>query len=587
VPVTNALYPSEGLYPSESLFPSDGVEVHHVAVAREFPPDDLAVRISDPRTGRTISRLAADEGRDENVINDLSFSSEMQGGCKESAGTLPRSARIRWSDLDPYLDKTIYGPGVDEVWWGRIDKPQGSEGSQALVEPKGIGHLAALEDDSAVLGLGFINSDLTAWGDPSLDRKVALAKAGVKFAPSISVGWQGEEPGGAPPRLLMDFTNVETTAEAPMLGYAVFNSNGVPIGRVLYELAVLTGPEVVAGWLDQIQGARNAAFTEGFASGVDHDATDVVGSFEPGEGSRYVAAVSQYTDSVSGTKMSDLHAWLLKVVGEHGLALQGTWPYVGFTAKQMLGYAVPRYSYLKARDEDLEDDDFIIPHAWFAEPGDMATVVRELTKYGLLDWFVKDGKRLQLRFPGTYGRRWVAAPGPAELSEDGQDGTRGWRDIVVAFQDVDGTTKYVGPPGSGATYEYAGLEITDPDHPAVRAGITRRDLLVTKSVSDLPTSIKLGENWLKAANELSKAGSCNLSGYVMDDRGILRPAAQVEAGDEVFFPGATDSSYRRITHVDYQHSERKAACKLDAPPDGLAALQERFQVELSSWGISA
>jgi hypothetical protein len=251
----------------------------------------------------------------------------------------------------------------------------------------------------------------------------------------------------------------------------------------------------------------------------------------------------------------------------------------------MLGYAVPRYSYLEARDEDLEDDGFVIPHAWFSEPGDMATVVKELTKFGLLDWFIYGEKRLQLRYPGTYGRFWQAAPGPAELKETGLDANRLWRTIVVAFQDVDGSTKYVGPPGSGAHIEDPRLEITDPDHPAVRAEIARNDLLVMKGIGDVPTGIQIGVNWLVEANKLSHAGECNLRGWVMSDKGVWYPTSHVKAGDHVRFFGR-DSAYRKITAAPYERDERNAHCTLDAPPDGLVALEERFQVELRTWGIS-
>lgn len=556
-----------------------------IAVAREFPPDDLAVRISDPRTGQTITRLGADEALLENTIDALGYSSEMQGGCKEFGGQLARDPRIRWPDLAPYLDVTVYGQGVDEVWWGRIDKPEGSDGSQSLVNLKGVGHLAALEDDEAVKA-GFIDADQTKWGDPSTERRRILREANIFLSAATSFGFSEKEGEGEPPSILNDFGNVTAEAGKGEAGEADYDSGGIDLEEVLYDYRVLAVPDTAFDSTMAL--GRESTFATEPVVGTDHNGTtaleQAVGTAVAGY--RFARLRDLFSGPYEGP-MTNLFAWQnIRVLALTGLALQGTWPNVGFTAKQMLEWAVPRFSYLQARAEDIEDDQFVIPHAWFAEEGTLATIVKELTKYGLLDWFVYEGKRLQLRRPGTYGRKWVAAPGPAEFREEGEDGTRLWKDIVVAWQDVDGSTKTVGPPGSGATYESASLEITDPDHPAVRAGIPRRDRIVTKTVCDFPTSLKLGENWLAEANELSHSGTCNLTHYVLDDKGIYHPASVVKAGDEVFFPGSGDPSYRRITHVDYDHNERKAACTLDAPADGLAAVQERFQVELQARGIA-
>jgi len=107
-----------------------------------------------------------------------------------------------------------------------------------------------------------------------------------------------------------------------------------------------------------------------------------------------------------------------------------------------------------------------------------------------------------------------------------------------------------------------------------------------KGVGDVPTAIKIGVNWLEEANELSHAGECNLRDWVMSDKGVWYPTSHVKAGDYVRFPGR-DSSYRKITAASYERDERNAHCSLDAPPEGLVALEERFQVELKSWGITA
>jgi hypothetical protein len=592
VPVTNALYPSEDLYPSEELYPSDGFE-HPIAVLREHPPDRMAIRVSDPKSGRTIARLAEDEADLANVISAIGYESEMQGGSKSLKGNLGRDPRVPWSDLPAYADVTVYSDGVEELWWGRVEKLQGAEGDRTGLDLEAVGHIAALEDDKACLGLGFIDADQTKWGEPSVERRKQLIEANIALAASTSLGFGSLEDEKEPPGILNDFASVTTLEGKDEAGEADYDSGGVDIDGVLYDYRQLSSNGEDANWESNLALGTTDTFTTAVA-GSDHNRTTALQqavSASGQSGYRFARLRDRFTSSAGGGEMNDLTAWqnlrvLSLLATGNGLGLQGTWPNVGYTAKQMLACAVPTYSYLEARDEDLEDDGFVIPHAWFSDPGDLATVVKELTKFGLLDWFIYGGKRLQLRYPGTYGRFWQAAPGTAELKETGLDANRLWREIVVAFQDVDGTTKYVGPPGSGAHIEHASLEVTDPDHPAVRAEITRKDLLVMKGVGDVPTAIKIGMNWLVEGNELSHAGECALSDYVMSDKGIWYPSSHVKAGDYVRFPGR-DSTYRKMTHADYQRSERKASCSLDAPPGGLDALQERFQVELKSWGITA
>lgn len=583
MPIVNALYPSEDLYPSEELYPSDGFE-HGIAVLREHPPDRMAIRISDPKTGRTIARLAEDEADLSNVINSIGYDSEMQGGSKTLKGNLGRDPRVPWSDLPAYADVTAYSDGVEELWWGRIEKLQGAEGDRTGVDLEAVGHIAALEDDKACLGLGFINADQSQWGEPSVERRKRLIEANIPLVANTSFGFGSMEDESEPPAVLNDFNGVVSTAGKSEAGEADFDSGGVDIDQVLYDYRVLAVPDAA------FDSTMALGTTDTFATaevGTDHKGTTALQQqvTAPGPGYRFARLRDLFGGAYEG-QMTNLFAWqYLRVLARTGLTLQGTWPNVGYTARQMLGYAVPRYSYLKARDEDLEDDGFVIPHAWFSEPGMLADVVKELTKFGLLDWFIYEGKRLQLRYPGTYGRFWQAAPGAAELKETGLDANRLWREIVVAFQDVDGSTKYVGPPGSGAHIEDATLEITDPDHPAVRAEITRKDLLVMKGVGDVPTAIKIGVNWLSEANELSHAGECNLRDWVMSDKGVWYPTSHVKAGDYVRFPGR-DSSYRKITAAPYERDERNAHCTLDAPPDGIAALEERFQVELRPFGLA-
>jgi Glycosyl hydrolase family 26 len=550
-----------------------------VAVLREYPPDKLAWRITPPQGAP--SRWAADEPLAENVIDDIRLVDEMPGGDKEGSGTLARNPRTPWPDLAVFSDVEVYGPGVEVVGNYRIDKTPKSDGERMAIDPAAVGWSAGLDDDKAVIGPGFIDGRLSEWVEPSIERRLNLKTEGYELSASASSGAQ--EGGASAPGLMFDFSGVTKTAGNKPGAELQYFGGGVDLARLLFDFlgdGTTTWAEFPALLNSDLWTAVDDPKNLNGATAAQQEVTATA------SGRKRAALQAFYTGEFTG-QMTNQHVYQnVKVLSDHGLALQGDWPNVGFTVSQMLGYAIPLHTPLSADPEDLEDRGYIIGQAWFSDSGPMSQVVRELTKYELLDWFVFGGRRFQLRQPGTYGRNWQAYAGPSDLQEEGEDGTRLWREITVSYQDVDGTTRTVGPPGSNATVEDARLEITDPDHPAVRAELTRKDLLDLKGISTPARALEAGEYWLAEANLLSRSGSATLSDYVMDDRGIFRPVSQLRAGDRVRFPDAVDSSYRKVVRRAYEHNARTVTVDLDAPPEGYEALLERMQADITQLGYA-
>jgi hypothetical protein len=556
-----------------------------VAVTREYPSDKIAIRVDPP--GGAPARWAEDEPGVENLIAGYKHSSDMPGGHKDLSGALARDPRRDWPDLAPYSSVKAYQPGSEVIWEGRIDKRPESEGERMVIEPAAVGHRVALEDRKGLVGPGFINADQSAWGDPSIQRRVNLGE-GTRLDASTVHGWQGT--GEKPPGIDFDFKGISTEKEKHDRGEATFYSEGPDIGALLYRFIRYAGGSG-AEWFTMARLSADAELKVGLDEGENHEAASHSNAYERldagGEGRRYATFTSDRNESgEGGATLADLHGWENpKVLGNHGLTLQGEWPNVGFTAKQCLEWAILNFTDLTTNEAALDDDDFIIPHAWFPQPSDMAEVVKELTKYGLYYWFVYTGKLFELRKPGTFGREWQAYSGPAELKESGLDSSRLWRSIVVRYQDVDGSTRTVGPSGSGCNLEVEGLEITDPDHPAVKAGVTREDVLDLQGISVAEFAQEVGERWLEDANNLYRSGTASLKGYLMDSVGVFRPVAQVKAGDRIRFRDTGDSSAREITAADYDHTTRTCNVSLDAPPESVEALLERYRANLIPLGV--
>ena len=178
----------------------------------------------------------------------------------------------------------------------------------------------------------------------------------------------------------------------------------------------------------------------------------------------------------------------------------------------------------------------------------------------------------------------VPASGPSQLEETGPQVERIWESVIVQYQDVDGSTKTVGPVGSGADTETDDLKDDDPDNPANKLGITRRDLLVM-GIGTAASATEVGRRFLEESKLLDSSGRARLIGHVQDSHGVWHPYSHVRAGDTISFVDSSDTSYQ-ADRPDRQ-DPRRPTCSvdLDAPPEGLQALLERLGVVLVPLGV--
>jgi len=555
-----------------------------VAVTRDYPPDKIALRIGPRGAG---ARWAEDEPNPENVLADAEWGTEIPGGYKDFSCTLGRNPQLDWRDLVAYHDAYAYQPGVAKVWEGFLDKAPDVSGEHKSISPSLLGYQSVLEDNNAVQ-VGFIDCDLSKWGDPSSQLKLNVLGGNSQYQGDTSTGFA--DAGASGPGIMHHFSRIVTTAGGGP--FAIIESwyygDGAAIGKFLYNFNFAKG-----GGSNELWDNLTQLSTDDLATSVDSSA-DYNGLSANAQtlnattnSRKYVRLYTLYRGTFTGDG-----EWLVifeypKVIGNHGLPIRGTWPNVGLSAKQMLEYLIPTFaSPLTVDSEYIDDDGFTIPQAWYGDPTSVADIVRDVVKYGLYDWFVYGDKRFQLRKPGTYGKFWKAYVSPSNLNEVGIDSQRLWRSVVVSYTDVDGNTRTVGPPGSQASVTSSELEIIDPEHPAVKAGRNRVAILDLQGIGTPATAIAVGKRFLEEANLLNRSGSATLAGYVMDQYGIFWPAACVKSGDWISFVDAADKSYRKIINTSYRHSERSNEIDLDAPASGLEALLERLQVGLISLGVN-
>lgn len=569
--------------PRSRLAPPAPPTISRVAVRREYPPDKMAIRIDAPNG--FSNRWAEDEAVAQNVLSNIEFEDEIPGGDKSLSGLLARNPQFRWRDDEAYAEITAYQPGVNKVFEGFLDKEPDVSGDQMSITPAALGNQSILDDDQGA-GIGFIDCPLSKWGDPSSQRRKNVIKgSGRSFAnTSISDGFAGKE--GLSSGKIIEISHWDEspkpTAEAWYYG------EGQDIGAVLFDYNIVkaAGTELLENRIYLVSDDVASTILATSAKFVNAEVLNQRLN-AGGAGAKY--ALLNFVWSLGGTGDNNGDSWAftnLKILGNQGLSLKGAWPNVGFTVKQMIEYLIPRLAApLEVRSEDIDDDEYIINQAWYGEKGSTSEIVQDLLKYSLYDWFVK-GKRFKIKKPGTYGRFWKAYVRESQLNEIGIDSQALWDQIIVKFQDASGRTLYVGPPGSGCEVESELLQLSDPDHPAVRAGRKRRSILDLKGISNPAQAIEVGVRFLEEAALLNHAGSATLSGYVMDHYGVFWPAACVKSGDWISFVDAADSSYRKIVNRKYVHNNRGAEIDIDAPPSGMEALLERLQAALIPLGVS-
>lgn len=555
--------------------------------ARELPSLRLDHDIELPN-GQHI-RWGEDEPDPTYAPSGVSFGSVIPGGHDTAQATLPRKPGVDYGDQQGFSTWRIYGAGGEVVSETRLQRTPRTSGDQVAVSPEGVGWKAHLEDDKTASFIG-IDRDLGRWQGMSAQRRLNLAPT---YVPAGDGQVVANTSTGAPViRLEVPGHITGSSGGRADSWYDAGPGNrvaGLICGAATADLMHVLG----ANWELASFAADNDTATSGLTSALFSATSDSALATQYrayAAARRWVLLRLQYNTTYTGdenARWRDVKQ--VAPVGDHGLPLYGPAGAEGLLASDIAAYVIGRWApllnFTTGSKGTISPSSFVIPHITFPEPTTALDMLTQATRFGLPDWAVWDDRTFYLHPRGARGRTWMLRVGPAQLQETGQAMDRVWNGILVRYQDVDGTTKVVGPPGSGVDVEDAALRDSDPLNPANLAGIDRIDLLDMGRVSTPLSAIDVGRIFLEQANQLDRSGQAVAVGVATDDRGIVRPASHIRAGDTVAFVDAADSSPRRIVRVQYDHSTRTASLDLDAPPEGMDALLERFGVELVRLGI--
>lgn len=566
-------------------------------LVRERPPLRLAVDVATPDGGHY--RWARDEPGAANVPGSMVFSDTMPGGFEQASADLARLVSQQYPDLTDLSTVTIYGPGGDVAWQGRLEKSPRQWGQQSAVSPQLTGWQAHLDDDTSCRFLG-LDCNLSNWQGASVQRQINLLNNNIDETDASSAP---DQTSGQPA--------LTTQITGPWSRYSQsegwYDAKGIPIGKLYYawKLGATVG-YTDTNWDWQVALLTDDWSGSGDGSGNLRAAGPATGEMSAAAANRIFAAVtSAYITGPAGANgMNYPIFWTyLGVVSNHGLPIQGTLTAtggIGLLASDIIAHLLSQYApllnYTTGANGTIRPSTYSIPQAAWTDLTTSSVILKAVTAYELQDWAVWNGARISDRpvfywAPrGTFGRNWRARVGDIQLQETGPQADRIYNGAVVTFTDVSGITRTVGPPGSGCNVEDSRLLDTDPANPANQiqtpAGTLRHwspPIQMGTGTSD--AAIQIGQVFLQEQKLLDTSGQATVVGHVQDDHGVWWPAWKMRSGDTLTVVDAHDTSPRRIIRKSYDDTQKAASISLDSPPDGLQALLSRLGVSLSAIGF--
>lgn len=548
--------------------------------------DSHAVIITN-RDGST-SRFGADESSVSRIVLDLTFDTKLNGGYDTASVTVPKPDEFDSAAAKDFEAIRVYIAETNETLYaGRVSgTPQVDETSISIDAEGWSNHL---NDDKTVTET-FLARDLSAWGEPSTQRKINVLAIGAYDYSKSSVS-TSDASGASGPAILITYSEFGTLLEIAEVWYRGVNE----IGQIKYDYIVPKAGTEIEGSLHSstdLVGTELSAASKTYGITAEPNQTLLVP-----EGSKYAIIQQVYPGSFTGSSTGDTYGWAnLRVKGRHGLTAYSEGAEEGFRVSDMAGYIVEKFApllrFTTGLGGTIEPTTYPVTHADYQDETTAGTMLSDLSIYGGNNFFAldygcygDDGKEFFLRTPGTYGKTWIARTDTdAQDTSAGPDSTSFINGIKIVFDpNGSGEKKSVGPPDSGSTVELVSLADEDPTNPANNDGAHHwevRDI----GIAEETAAILVGELELATRNNQDWRGDIVLKGNVEDEAGNFFPVGLVRSGDEIVVANDEDTRPRRIVSTSYKPGE--VSVSIGAPPDRISAILARIGNNEQSRGVN-
>jgi hypothetical protein len=529
----------------------------------------LSVTHADGR----ITRWGPDEVDAGAIPSDLQFSTAMPGGFRDLSCSLLRRIDLDYPDQALFDNVRAYGPGNQTAWDGRFTQFPRSHGQGFSVTPGAVGWSAHLKDDPSFSEV-YMDRDLGRFRGAGLTRRYALAAAnfGAGYFSNASI---------PQPTLIVGFTGAwasniisEAYYEAPA---------GLDVARIIFNWQTNTPIGSTATF------SFSASSTEDEATFPEASADQLTGS---GSGTldsspatpRREMMLSLSFSGAGGVASTNYEIALtsLRVIGNHGLTIQGTSPDNGFYASDMLQDIISRAAPMLST-AGIETTDFVIQHAVFPDPITAEDALTLINSYHLYEWGVYDDRVFFFRPPDLDRLVWEARLDKgAFLDLEGDTAEQVYNGVYVSYQDAAGQRRTIGPTGALADATSTLLEDTSETNPVNAHGIPRRwaKLDISQTTTEAGAE-QLGYVWLREHSLPQRRGNLTVTGSITHPTEGEVPTWRPRAGDSVkITDGGVSDTPRRIISTSYNHGTRSISLALDNTSLKLDAILERMGVNL-------
>ncbi len=532
-----------------------------------LPPLDLSVVITDAAGATT--RWGSEDQTPETVPRGLSFTTQRMQGFATGGVTLSR--RIDRDYVDTHLldDVAFIGATGETAYEGRVGAMPRSfdtDHSQSLQ----LAGLMAHASDRTFTEV-FVDRDLGAWGDWSLQRRAALAVAGV---PMGKIAGQSTNGG-----LVWDAPNEAMPAnEMTELWYA--GDPNIPVSFVYYKGArtgTFTSFEAPTLWT----GSSPDGTLESYGIALD----DVAHSVSLTPTRPYVMLRLSTNAAVTPGAGTQQRVDKIGVYGDHGLPTYEAQDAInGVRASDVIKNLAGRYCPLLDTSGILQTT-YPIPHLVFKDRTKPYDAFLAVNAYHLWNLAVWENHTLHYHPVDLTDYDWeIRTDDPGTTISLQGDSTEDLANgIVVQFDNVVTGRKDTLTPDA-----YPDLTDSATDNPANQHGLN----IWTDYQLSVPTTteaaLQIGRAALAEYNAPKAPGSITKTHHIRDRAGHWQPVWKVRAGDRVAITSSASLSDRPrlISETSYDHDNRSVTIAVDSTMRSLPAVLDRIQTALAAANLS-